>query len=557
MGEIPGLFLEFLRQFAGGPGAPENNLVRFGLAAVFWGILLVVAWSRQRHEDRPREKLLVWGFGLALFRELLMLVSTTNHILNPTTHDQLCVILEPIEHALGLASIVMIAGSFLRYILDDARLARRYLQVGLGAAALGYVVTVLWWYRHLEVNPGVRFHGTWPAWLMHLLACIFIATAMFILIRNRGWLRNVLLVALSFLFLSQFLLLLNYVTNWQYSFVLCPIANSFHIWAAPLFGFVYFREQSIEKKQAEDELRAYRDHLEELVADRTTELTDANEQLQREIKERRQAQAETARRNAELAAQNAIAATISRSLDLDTILGAALDTALAVLEMESGCIYLVHPDNGSLAPTVAQGRTASGAWMEDESQQRVCQNLASRAVTTMAPVLVNALESPERNRADSAAEDQHQLLVSTPLISHGRAVGALAMVALHVEEIAPQEIDLLTAIGQQIGMAVENARLYQETQRWASGMALLHEVSVFLGSTFDAAEIYDQIAQQSAQLIGCPAAHLFLWEEGQQVAVQVSGYGVDGRGAAGLRLQVDESPILPELLIEHQPVAVE
>jgi signal transduction histidine kinase len=554
--ELPDLILKILTQFAGGPGAPENNFVRFGLPAVMWAVLLVVAWSRQRNADRPREKLLVWGFGLALFRELLMFTSASIHVMNKSAHDALCIVLEPVEHTLGLASVVVIAGSYLRYVLDDAPVARRYLQAGLGATALGFLATFLWWPGQLETVPGIRFHQTWPAWLMHLLAIVFIAVAMVVLIRKRGWLRNVVLVAFSFLFMSQFFLLLNSFTNWQYSYVFCPIGNSFHILAVPLFGYVYFREQSIEKKQAEDALRAYRDHLEELVTERTAELTSTNEQLQSEIKEREQAEAETARRNAELAAQNAIAATISQSLDLRTILEAALERALAVLGMESGCIYLLDPDDGRLALQVEQGRSAN-PWMKDEQQRCLCRDISERAVIDIKPVIVNVRESPEQTPDSSIREDGHRLLVSTPLVSQGQAVGALTLGAQKIAAIPPQEMDLLTAIGQQIGMAVGNARLYRETERWAGGMALLHEVSVFLSSTLDAVEISDQITQQSAKLMDCPVTYLFQWDQERQQAVKVSSYGVNEPWSENMRLQMGESPILSQLIAEHQPIGVE
>lgn len=46
------------------------------------------------------------------------------------------------------------------------------------------------------------------------------------------------------------------------------------------------------RKQMEDELREHRDHLEEIVDKRTTELITANEQLQQEIAERKQAEAQ-------------------------------------------------------------------------------------------------------------------------------------------------------------------------------------------------------------------------------------------------------------------------
>jgi hypothetical protein len=74
MGSFGEFTILFLQQFAGGPGPPENNLVRFGLAALLWLVLLVIAWSRQRNQNLPRERLLVVGFGLAFARELVDLL---------------------------------------------------------------------------------------------------------------------------------------------------------------------------------------------------------------------------------------------------------------------------------------------------------------------------------------------------------------------------------------------------------------------------------------------------------------------------------------------------
>ncbi len=535
MDQLPDFLLNFLTQLSGGPGQPENNLVRFALPAIFWAVLLFVAWSRQRHQKRPRERLLLWGFGLGLLRELLMLVATATHIISTSAQDIVCVVLEPVEHALTLASVVVIAGSFLRYILDDAPLTRRYLQVGLSAAALGYLATILWWPGQMAANPEARFHQSWAAWLMHMLASGFIATAIFILVKKRGWLRNIVVVALFFLFLGEFLILLNYFTNWDYAHVLCPIGNTFHIWAVPLFGYVYFREQSIEKQQAEEALKAYRDHLEELVEARTAEI---------------------AQRNAELAAQNAIAATISQSLDLTTILNAALERALDVLGMKSGCIFLLDPDDGGLALQVSQGQISPCAWQEGKQPECRCKSISDRAVSDLEPVVIKLGEQTDECWCPSAAEDDLQLLVGTPLLSQGRAVGALTMGTPSTDAISPQEIELLTAIGQQIGMAVENAHLYRETERWAEGMALLHELSVSLSTTLDPVEIYDQITQQSARLIDCPVTVLFRWDSEHQWGVGVSRYGVDGRRPRGVRLRLADNPILSQLITQRRVVAV-
>jgi len=271
--------LLFLSQFSGGPSAPENNLVRFGLAAIFWGVLLVFAWSQRRSNGRSREQWLIYGFALGFCRELLMLVHASMRLISPNNYQIFCVIIEPIEHALLLAMVVVICGSFLRYILDDTLLAKRFLRIGLIVAATEYLLTLLWWPGELKRNSDYHFHQSWSAWLIHLIACVVITVAIVILVQKRGWLRNVVVLALTSFLVSEFLVLVNLTLQSRYNSVLCPVANTFYIWAIPLFGYVYLRELSIEKQKAEAALRAHWAQLEEMVAARTSELMAANKKL--------------------------------------------------------------------------------------------------------------------------------------------------------------------------------------------------------------------------------------------------------------------------------------
>jgi len=452
-------------QFAGGPGPAENNLVRFGLPSLFWAVLLIVAWNRQRQDRLPRERWLLWGFGLGLFREMFMFVNVAFQVMNAPMSEMFCTFIEPFEHTLSLASTLVIAGSFLRYVLDDATIARRYIQTGFGATCAAYIGIVLWWQKQQSIDPAIKFHETWAASFMHLLATIMIPIAIFILIRKRGWLQNVIGIALFFLFLGEFLFLINYATDRIYDSILCPIGNSFHIWAVPLFGYVYFREQAIEKKQADAALKTYREHLEELVAARTGELTRTNKQLQQEIEVRMKAESEIAQRNAELAAQNAIVATLSQSLDLDVILDTALERTLTVLGVEAGCIYLVDPIDKNMILQVYHGEGMNGT---QERSTCLCQNISEQAMSQRKLITSNRSTNKAECGNSLVIEKGLMMLVSTPLESKGRVVGALTLGARNPEVIVPQKQELLTAVSQQIGMAVENARLHKQLEQTAA-----------------------------------------------------------------------------------------
>jgi signal transduction histidine kinase len=60
-----------------------------------------------------------------------------------------------------------------------------------------------------------------------------------------------------------------------------------------------------------------------------------------------------------------------------------------------------------------------------------------------------------------------QQVISIPLMAKGRFIGALNLSTNRMRSFAPEQIALLKTIGQQVGVAVENARLYEQAERSA------------------------------------------------------------------------------------------
>ena len=686
MSQLFDFFLQFLSQFAGGPGPMENNLVRFGLPAVLWGALLVVAWTRQRHHDLPRERLLVWGFGLGFASAFLMATFVSLQMLDMIEREAAYAFLVPLDRALAMSSVVVVAGAFLRYILDDARLAYGYLGAGLGATAICLIIAFWQWPNYPAHFDGISFHAAWGAWLFHLASFLLILLAVALLRRKRDWLSNVVSVALLLFLASELLLLVNYATSRDHSAVLCPIGNSLRILAVPLLGYVYLREQSIEKRRAEKALEAHRLHLEDLVAERTAQLTTVNDQLQQEVVERaqaekaleqlgrryeqilesagegicgidvqgrfvfvnsaaarmlgyrveelightchpvwhhsqsdhspypeeecpicagythglasrgddqrfwrkdgtsfpvqyvsspayedgdltgavvvfrditrrKQAEAEIAQRSANLAAQNAVAATLSRSLELDTILSAALDVVLSVVDMDVGLVFLWDPDAEGLVLQNRGGQLSQDEAQGSEREWNCCVAISTEAMTELRAVVHAASGYPGGHPKSNIVREGLEMLVSAPLVYKGKAVGALTLGSRRQDPVQQPELELLTAMGQQIGMAIENARLYRAAERSAEELALLHQVSLVLTSTLDATTIYDQIAEQAVKLLSCEMACVFAWHD-EPEAELVASYGMSEAELEVMRAQMSASAPLQSLARHQQSVAL-
>ncbi len=78
------------------------------------------------------------------------------------------------------------------------------------------------------------------------------------------------------------------------------------------------------------------------------------------------------------------------------------------------------------------------------------------------------VDYPDNELRQAAVSIGLKLLVSIPVTAKGRTLGALTLASRTDRTVTPEELALLASIGQQIGIAVENARLYGEAEEAAT-----------------------------------------------------------------------------------------
>jgi two-component system NtrC family sensor kinase len=219
-----------------------------------------------------------------------------------------------------------------------------------------------------------------------------------------------------------------------------------------------------------------------------------------------EAEQELLRRNRELAALNTIAETVSLSLDLDLILKAALDKALEVMDVEAGLIHLLDQETDELIVTAHQG--LSDRYVQGVNRLKVGEGLAGQVAQSEEPVVVADISSDPRLTRVVVKEEEKRAFVSVPLKARGKVQGTMSLVSRTFHPFTPQEIQLLTAIGDQIGMAIENARLFGEMVRaktdWEGTFAALRDGIAIVDKHFT----ITRVNQSLVQMFGLPAEQM-------------------------------------------------
>ncbi|MGD8794455.1 MAG: GAF domain-containing protein, partial [Anaerolineae bacterium] len=223
-------------------------------------------------------------------------------------------------------------------------------------------------------------------------------------------------------------------------------------------------------------------------------------------------------RTRELATLNVVAQTASQSLDLEAMLAATLDKVLEVLGFASGAILLRDPGRDELE--IACQRELSPALA-----QKIV-GFYAQAVEPISgrPVIIDDA-SREPNVPQEVLTEGYRAVVSIPLASRGEVQGVLMAAGRRVRRFLKQDVDLLLSIGHQIGVAVENARLYEGTRDRLAQLSALQETSTAVASVLELDELLHLITEQATTLLKADGGMLNLvdWERDEDYVVAASG----------------------------------
>jgi len=183
-------------------------------------------------------------------------------------------------------------------------------------------------------------------------------------------------------------------------------------------------------------------------------------ELMYDVTDERQLRETLVRRNRELSALNAVVMAATRPLHLDELLVTALDEVLRVTGVDVGSVFLLREESGELVLQAQRGTSevAAQAMIRLHLDDSACGGVAGKDH----PVVV-----PDLSRSRSGAglvlrQAGICSLVHVPLISRGMTLGTLCVGTQRPRDFQPEEVDLLMAIGSQIAVGIENARLYEE-----------------------------------------------------------------------------------------------
>ena len=180
-----------------------------------------------------------------------------------------------------------------------------------------------------------------------------------------------------------------------------------------------------------------------------------------------------------------------------------LESALRICEAEFGMLMLHHSGDGSFDTRVMVG--APPALVDALLHQSFTPppgNPLHRMLRTKKTVHVidAAVEKAKPLSAQLAGARSH---ISVPMVKQNEVVGAISVYRTEVRPFTDRQIELVTNFAAQAVIAIENARLFNETREALAHQTAASEVLQTIGSSMaDAQPVFERILDITRNLVG-------------------------------------------------------
>ena len=215
---------------------------------------------------------------------------------------------------------------------------------------------------------------------------------------------------------------------------------------------------------------------------------------------------ETRRRMSELATINVVGEALTAQLEIDPLLAVVGERMQEAFDADIAYVAILDEESGILTFPYHGEATATEAW----DPIPIGTGLTSRIVTDRRTLLLNSRADHEA-LGETVIGTQALSYLGVPILAGDRAIGAISVQSLRREgRFTDADARLLSTIAANVGVGVQNARLYAETRQRADQMAALVDVGREISATLQLRAVLQMIAERARTLLVSDSSVVYL-----------------------------------------------
>jgi len=242
--------------------------------------------------------------------------------------------------------------------------------------------------------------------------------------------------------------------------------------------------------------------------------------------------------------------------DVGPVLDAVAQRAGSLCRAEGGRIWLLF--NGRLRAMASYGPTYD--WDQDGDELPVSRtSVAGRAVLERRTIhvedLLPLIDTEYPDVADLQKRYGYRTVLIVPLMWEGEPLGVISLLRNQVRPFSPTEISLLQTFADQAVIAIQNARLFNETKEALERQTASAEIlSVISSSVADTTPVFEKILQSCKKLFASTAHGILLIDDQGHARIAAHDGPASERVAELIEAGLADGVVQVEAIRNRQPL---
>jgi GAF domain-containing protein len=199
---------------------------------------------------------------------------------------------------------------------------------------------------------------------------------------------------------------------------------------------------------------------------------------------------------------------ITSSLDLHEVFDLITQKIPEILNVDAATMRLLDASGKKLVLKAAYG--LSQPYLNRgtiDTEEPVFKALKGEPI-----VIEDATLDPRIKYPEATKQEGIKSILVVPIPIRGKIYGILRLLTKNSRSYNKDEIDFVTALGEQCGIAIENARIFNEQQAQLNYFKAIHEIGKKINETYELDKILDLIVTRLPAVMNLKAATIRLIE---------------------------------------------
>lgn len=248
-----------------------------------------------------------------------------------------------------------------------------------------------------------------------------------------------------------------------------------------------------------------------------------------------------------------ISASLNVTQGLSTVIISALEIVMRELSMKVGAVYLVDETGQYLELRAQEGLPAR----LPPAARRFPASLGLLGRTLQSGQLIVVDEEGANSWLSQVSPNRDDLrhFAGIPLKSAEGVEGVMVIGSHNPEPFAPEDLEMLTTVGNQIGTAIENARTFEQARLRLGHIQGLLDISQEVARSLSVQAVLDVILTKAKDLIQVDTCAIFRLDERTKELVIVRSAGLTEEYVNGIRLKIGEGSV-GRTVSDRRPITI-